>query len=101
MLHVDLLGLVARKCQIAPVQDPLVLEPAKVGFVKEVGLAMLLTEEEPVAARSTIEGPLFQEGAKRCNPRAGSHHDDVACSILGETKMTRLLHVNRDVSHMQ
>src|ERR1043166_672009 len=70
MLDVNFLGLIAGKRQIQAMQNTLLLEAAKVLFIKEVGLAMLLAEEKPVAASISLEGALFQEGAEGGDPCA-------------------------------
>jgi hypothetical protein len=65
MLHVNLIRLVSGESSIESGQNPLLLEPFELLFVKEVALVPLLAEEKPVFAGSANSAAFFQVGPER------------------------------------
>src|SRR5260221_11723339 len=96
MLDIDPLRLIARECQIQPGQFPLLLKSEKVRLVKEIRAAMLFAKKKPVASCRSVQRALFDESAERRDAGARSNHDDVARAVLRQTKVSRLLNINRD-----
>lgn len=95
MLHVDLFGLIARKCQIE-LEFFVLDELLPILLVEEVGLSVSLSEEEPVFALSSSCYPLLEECAEGCHPCTWTYHDDGNSRVYRKSKAMGRLDVNRD-----
>ena len=96
MLDVDLAGLVAREREIHAAQYALLGEVLEIRAIKEVAIAPLVAEEEPVAAACARGFALLQECAEGRDAGARPYHDDRRRRIGGQAKAVRSLHEHRN-----
>src|SRR5262249_16879257 len=86
MLHVNFFRLITREGQIQSVQDPFLLVIEQFFAVEEVSRAMLLAEDQPITAPGSLQGALFEEGAKRRQACARPAQDDVGSAIAWQAE---------------
>src|SRR5262249_12786175 len=96
VLYVELRLIVARPGQREPGEQPGMLHAGELILVEEIVVAVLMAEEQPVAAGRPGRHALVQEGTKRRNAGAGTDHDDRGGRVGGETEAIGLLHVDLD-----
>ena len=94
VLHIDLGVAFAGPGQRQTAQGAGVLQLSQLFLVEEIRRAALVAEEQPRGPCGPCCAALLQEGAERRDPCPGSHHDDRLCTILGQGKAVRLLHVD-------
>jgi len=95
VLHVDLVGLIAREREIEPRQEAAVAHRGQFVAIVEVGLRMLFAEEQPVASARAARLPLVQEAAERRDAGAGADHHDRHVAVHRRPEVCGLLHEHR------
>ena len=87
MLDVDPLDLVAGERQVQPVEEAVADHVLQIVAVVEVFAAVLVAEEQPVAAGVAERAPFLQEAAERRDAGAGADHDHRRVAVFGRTEM--------------
>ncbi len=97
VLHVDLLGLIARKRHIHA-REHAVLQPAlPFGLIQEVlGKAAVAKEQPALAARAGLL-TLLHEGAERRDAGARPDHDERLVGIAGQAEVLVLADIDADL----
>src|SRR5258705_865496 len=95
VLDIDPVGLVAGERQIQPVEEAVADHVLQIVAVVEVFAAVLVAEEQPVAAGLAERASLLQKAAKRRDAGAGADHDHRCPAVLGRTEMRRALQEHR------
>ena len=96
MLHVDLLLLVSRKCQVQLGEEPVVTHLLEFIAIVEVGGGVLLTEEQPVGAGVAERASFLQKTAEGCDSGARTDHDHRRVRIARRPEIARWPHIDRD-----
>src|SRR5215467_3146142 len=78
VLHVDLLGRVARERHVHAGERAVLERVLPLELVEEVVRVVAVAEEQPGPAGGAHGAALLHEGAERCDAGAGADHDDVA-----------------------
>src|SRR5262249_15642824 len=97
VLDIKLLAAIARPREGEPRQRPGSLHPAKLVFVEEIVIAVLVTEEQPVMPGCLPRHALVKESAERRDARAGTDHDNRHGRIARKAELLRLLDINLDL----
>src|SRR5262245_17472266 len=75
ILNIEFSSLVARKGEIQTSQVTGLLPTRNLLFVKKVGRASLITEEEPILSLTAGGFPLFEKRPKRSDARTRPNHN--------------------------
>src|SRR5271155_4667027 len=97
MLHVDLLIAVARPGERQLREVPSRTHGHQFFLIKEIVVAALVTEEQPIATWRLGCLPLVQERAERGDAGSWSDHDDRLRWILRQREMLGLLDIHSDL----
>src|ERR1039458_2922452 len=87
VLHVDLLFLVPRKCEVQPRQRPSLLHRGELLLIQKVVRMVLVAKEKPVIAGRANRLPLFQKRPERRHSRPRPDHDDWSRGVLRQLEV--------------
>src|SRR6185437_1169556 len=86
LLHIDALVLVTRESEIELGQEAAAVEIRDLVLVEKIAGAMLVAEEQPVAALGPDNPPLLEEGAERRDTGARPDHDHRRVVVLRQAE---------------
>ncbi|CAK0117384.1 Uncharacterised protein [Burkholderia pseudomallei] len=95
VLHVDLLRLVARERDIEPREEAVRAHLRELVAVIEIGVRVLLAEEQPIAPLRAARAALVQKAPERRDARARADHHDRRVAARGRAKVRGFLHEYR------
>src|SRR5688500_2022626 len=95
MLHINLLGLIARKRRRQRLEMPVALHGLELVAIEKIGSGALFTKKKPAAPACTDRTTFVKKRAERRYAGAGSDHDDRGVTVRWKTEGVRGLHEDR------
>src|SRR6266699_5473656 len=92
VLHIELLGLIAREREVKAGQQAVFLPEGELRLVKKIRCSSLIAKEKPVFAGCPGRLAVLEEGAERGNAGSRTDHDHRRVTVGGRPEVVGGLH---------